>query len=72
VLVATAGVNAAILLDATTFLISAAILSCIPLSRSRAGSEGEDGFFRELKAGFGYLFGARWPWGSWPERVSSP
>jgi MFS family permease len=56
-MVATAGVNAAFLLDATTFFISAALLSRIHFPRSQR-EEGE-GFVRELRAGFGYLIGAR-------------
>ena len=60
VLVAFVGVEAAFLLDALTFLLSAAILSTIPLPAP--GREGEEeGFFREMRAGFGYLAGARVP-----------
>jgi len=61
VLVATAGVNAAFLLDAATFLVSAALLSRIPLSRSQ--QEEDEGFVQELKVGFGYLIGTRVPLG---------
>jgi MFS family permease len=58
-LVASVGVDAAFLLDAATYLISAAFLSRIPLPRPER-SEGE-GFFRELRSGFDYLAGARIP-----------
>ena len=58
-LVATAGVDAAFLLDAATYLISAAFLFRIPLPRPQ-GSEGES-FVRELRSGFGYLARARIP-----------
>ena len=58
-LVATAGVEAAFVLDAATYLISAAFLSRIPLPRPQGG-DGE-GFVRELRAGFGYLAAARVP-----------
>jgi MFS family permease len=58
-LVASVGVEAAFVLDAATYLVSAAFLSRIPLPRPR----GEDSasFGRELKAGLGYLSGARVP-----------
>jgi MFS family permease len=58
-LVATAGVNAAFVLDAATYLISAAFLSRIALPRP----QGEDGssFGQELKVGLNYLAGARLP-----------
>ena len=58
-LVATVDVNAAFLLDGATYLISAALLSRIPLPRPER--EDSAGFGRELKAGFGYLAGARVP-----------
>lgn len=58
-LVATVGVNAAFVLDAATYLISAAFLYRIPLPRPQ-GSE-DEGFSQELRAGFGYLAGARVP-----------
>jgi MFS family permease len=58
-LVATVDVNAAFLLDCSTYLISAALLSRIPLPRPER--EDSTGFGRELKAGFGYLAGARVP-----------
>ena len=58
-LVATAGVDAAFLLDAVTYLVSAAFLFRIPLPRPQ-GSEGES-FVRELRSGFGYLARARVP-----------
>jgi len=58
-LVATAGVNAAFLLDAATYLVSAAFLSRITLPRSQEPSGA--GFVQELRAGFSYLAGARVP-----------
>jgi len=58
-LVATAGVNAAFVLDAVTYLISAAFLSRIALPRSQR--EDGEGFGQELRAGLGYLAGARVP-----------
>ena len=60
VLVAFVGVEMAFLLDALTFLISAAFLFTIPLPAPERG-EGGEGFFQELRAGFGYLAGARVP-----------
>ena len=60
VLVAFVGVEAAFLLDALTFLVSAVILSTIQLP-APARNDGEGGFFRELRSGFGYLAGARVP-----------
>jgi MFS family permease len=60
VLVASVGVELAFLLDALTFLVSAALLWTIPLpAPERTG--GEEGFFGELRAGFGYLARARVP-----------
>jgi MFS family permease len=58
-LVATIGVNAAFLLDAATYLVSAVFLSRISLP----SSEREDaaGFGRDLQEGLGYLAGARVP-----------
>jgi MFS family permease len=58
-LVASIGVEAAFLADAVTYLISAILLSRVPLPR-REGVEVE-GFVRELRSGFGYLIGARVP-----------
>jgi MFS family permease len=58
-LVATVGVNAAFLLDAVTFLISAALLSLIPLPRPQVSED--EGFVRELRLGFVYLLGASVP-----------
>jgi MFS family permease len=60
-LVATVGVDAAFVLDAVTYLISAALLSLIPLPRPQ-GSE-DKGVVRELRSGFSYLVGARVPLG---------
>lgn len=53
VLVAAVGINAALLLDAATYLISAAFLSRIPLPRPQGDEDGN--FYRELRDGFGYL-----------------
>ena len=58
-LVASSGVNAAFLLDAVTYLVSAAFLVRIPLPRPRRG-DGE-GFGQELRTGLSYLAGARVP-----------
>lgn len=58
-LVATVGVEAAFLIDAGTYLISAAFLSRIPLPRPEQGGSG--GFGTEFKAGLGYLARARVP-----------
>ncbi|MEJ7843378.1 MAG: MFS transporter [Rubrobacter sp.] len=58
-LVAGGGVRVAFLLDAATFLLSAALLYRVPLPS--AGVESGEGFFAELKAGLGYLAGARVP-----------
>ena len=60
VLVAFVGVEMAFLIDALTFLASAALLSTIPLLAPERG-DAEEGFLRELRAGFGYLAGARVP-----------
>lgn len=58
-LVATVGVNAAFLLDAGAYLISAAFISRIPMPRPEREEEG--GFADEFKAGFSYLRSARIP-----------
>jgi MFS family permease len=58
-LVASLGVDAAFLLDAVTYLVSAALLSRIALPRSQI--EDGEGFGQELRAGLGYLAGARVP-----------
>ena len=58
-LVAGVGVRAAFLLDAATFLFSAALLYYIPLPR--AESESDEGFLSEFRAGLGYLAGAGVP-----------
>jgi MFS family permease len=60
VLVASVGVELAFLLDALTFLASAALISTIPLPAPERDGD-EEGFFDELRAGFGYLKGARVP-----------
>src|SRR5215210_6592305 len=59
-LVATVGVDAAFVLDSATFLVSAVLLSLIPLPRPQREDEGA-GFGEDLKAGFSYLAGARVP-----------
>jgi MFS family permease len=58
-LVASVGLNAAFVLDAATYLISAAFLSRISLPRPERSEE--EGFVRELRSGFDYLAGARIP-----------
>ncbi len=58
-LVAGVGVRAAFLLDAATFLFSAALLYHIPLPRAESESDG--GFLSEFRAGLGYLAGAGVP-----------
>lgn len=60
VLVASVGVELAFLLDALTFLASAALLSTIRLPAPERDGD-EEGFFEELRAGFGYLASARVP-----------
>jgi len=59
-LVATVGVDAAFVLDAVTYLISAVLLSLTPLARPQREEDGA-GFGEDLKAGFTYLAGARVP-----------
>ncbi len=59
-LVAAVGVSGAFLLDAATYLISAGLLSRIPLPRPQQAGE-EVGVLRELRSGFSYLAGARVP-----------
>jgi len=58
-LVATVGVNAAFVLDAATFLVSAAFLSQIALPTPERSEEA--GFVQELRSGLSYLAGARVP-----------
>ena len=58
-LVAAVGVEVAFVIDSATFLVSAALLSLIPLPGSR-GEEG-DSFTGELRSGLSYLAGARVP-----------
>jgi MFS family permease len=58
-LVATVGVEAAFVLDAATYLVSAAFLSRVPMPRPER-VEGVS-FAQELRAGFRYLAGARVP-----------
>ena len=60
-LVASIGVDAAFLADAVTYLVSAILLSTVPMPRPRRESEDEAGFVRDLRSGFGYLLGARVP-----------
>ena len=59
-LVAVVGVSSAFLLDAATYLISASLLSRIPLPRPQREGE-EVSVLRELRSGFSYLAGARVP-----------
>jgi MFS family permease len=59
-LVATVSVDAAFVLDAVTYLVSAAMLAFTPLSRPQREEDGA-GFGEDLKAGFTYLAGARVP-----------
>jgi len=59
-LVATVDVDAAFVLDAATYLISAAMLSLIPLPRPEREEE-EAGFGEDLRAGFAYLARSRVP-----------
>src|SRR5918998_775632 len=59
-LVATVGLDAAFILDAVTYLISAVLLSLTPLARPQR-KDGNAGFGEDLKAGFAYLAGARVP-----------
>jgi MFS family permease len=61
VLVASIGVDAAFLADAATYLVSAILLSTVPLPHPRRESEQQEGFVRELRSGFGYLIGTRVP-----------
>lgn len=58
-LVATVGLEAAFLLDAVSYAVSAAFLASIPLPSPQR--EEEASFSGELRAGFGYLSGAPVP-----------
>jgi MFS family permease len=58
--VATVGTDAAFVLDAVTYLVSATLLSLTPLARPQR-EEARAGFGEDLKAGFTYLAGARVP-----------
>lgn len=58
-LVSLYGVNVAFLLDALTYLISAAFLALIPLPRPQI--DDQESFVREFRSGLGYLAGARIP-----------
>ena len=60
-LVASVGINAALLLDAVTYLISAAFLSRIPLPRPTRDEEA--GVVRDLRNGLGHLARAPVPLG---------
>src|ERR687896_226906 len=60
-LVAGIGVEAAFLADAATYLISAILLSTVPLPRPPRESGEDESFVRELRSGFGYLVGAPVP-----------
>ena len=57
---ATVGLDAAFMLDAVTYLVSAALLSLTPLARPQSQDE-DAGFGEDLKAGFTYLAGSRVP-----------
>ena len=59
-LVATVGVDAAFVLDSTTYFVSAALLSFIPLPRPQREQE-EAGFGEDLRSGFSYLARSRVP-----------
>jgi MFS family permease len=59
-LVATVGVDAAFVLDAVTYLVSATMLSLISLPRPEREEE-EAGFGEDLRAGFAYLARSRVP-----------
>ena len=59
-LVATVSVDAAFVLDAVTYLISAAMLALTPLARPQRKDE-EAAFSEDLKAGFAYLAGSGVP-----------
>jgi MFS family permease len=59
-LVATVSVDAAFVLDAATYLISAAMLSLVPLPRPEREDE-EAGFGEDLRSGFAYLARSRVP-----------
>jgi MFS family permease len=59
-LVATVSLDAAFVLDAVTYLISAVMLALTPLGRPQR-EEDSAGFGEDLKAGFTYLGGARVP-----------
>src|SRR5918994_30052 len=59
-LVATVGVDAAFMLDAVTYLVSAAMLALTPLARPQRKDE-EDALSEDLKAGFVYLAGSGVP-----------
>jgi MFS family permease len=60
-LVASIGVDAAFLADAVTYLVSAILLSTVPMPRPRQESEEDASFVHDLRSGFGYLVGARIP-----------
>ena len=59
-LVATVGVDAAFVLDAATYLVSAVLLSLIPLPRPQR-EEDDAGFGEDLRSGFSYLSRSRVP-----------
>jgi MFS family permease len=59
-LVATVGIDAAFVLDAVTYLVSAAMLALTPLGRPQRDEDGA-GFGEDLRSGFAYLAGARVP-----------
>lgn len=55
ILVAFAGPRPAFLVDSATYVVSALILSRLPLLRQEAAEEGERAFWREFKAGLAYI-----------------
>ncbi len=61
-LIALVGVDVAFVVDALTFIVSAAFLAFVPMPADRNPDE-EEGFLTELRAGLLYLTGARLPLG---------
>ncbi|MGI8650204.1 MAG: MFS transporter [Rubrobacter sp.] len=61
-LIAFVGVQVAFVIDALTFLVSAAFLAFVAMPAEREQEE-EEGFLTELRAGLSYLGGARLPLG---------
>lgn len=64
VLIALVGVQVAFIVDALTFLVSAAFLAFVAMPSERnSEDEEEEGFMVELRTGLSYLAGARLPLG---------